>query len=48
MRRAWAVARKEWAEVFKIRFVIFTVAIMTLLLTVIPLVILGVTGSAGA
>jgi ABC-2 type transport system permease protein len=46
MKRAWAVTRKEWAEVFKNRFVIFTVAFMPLLLTAIPLIILGVTGSA--
>ena len=46
MNRAWAVTRKEWAEVFKNRFVIFTVAFMPLLLTAIPLIILGATGSA--
>jgi ABC-2 type transport system permease protein len=46
MRRAWAVTRKEWAEVFKNRFVLFTVAFLPLLMTAIPLIILGVTGSA--
>jgi len=46
LNRAWAVTRKEWAEVFKNRFVIFTVAFMPLLLTAIPLIILGATGSA--
>jgi len=46
LNRAWAVTRKEWAEVFKNRFVIFTVAFMPLLLTAIPLIVLGATGSA--
>ncbi len=45
MRRAWTIVRKDWAEIFKNRFVIFTVAFLPLLLTAIPLVILYITGS---
>jgi ABC-2 type transport system permease protein len=46
MRRAWIIVRKEWAEIFKNRFVLFTVAFLPMLLTAIPLVILYVTGSS--
>ncbi len=45
MSRAWTIVRKEWAEIFKNRFVLFTVAFLPLLLTAIPLVILYATGS---
>jgi ABC-2 type transport system permease protein len=45
MRRAWTIVRKEWAEIFKNRFVLFTVAFLPLLLTAIPLLVLYVTGS---
>lgn len=38
--------RKEWAEVFKNRFVLFSVAFLPLLFTVLPLVILYFTASA--
>jgi ABC-2 type transport system permease protein len=47
MKKIWVIARKEWAEVFKNRFVLFTVAFLPLLLTALPLIILGVTGSSG-
>jgi ABC-2 type transport system permease protein len=47
MKKVWVIARKEWAEVFKNRFVLFTVAFLPLLLTALPLIILGVTGSSG-
>ncbi len=47
MRRALTIVRKEWAEIFKNRFVLFTVAFLPMLLTAIPLVILYVTGSVG-
>jgi ABC-2 type transport system permease protein len=47
MRRVWTIVRKEWAEIFKNRFVLFTVAFLPMLLTAIPLVILYVTGSVG-
>jgi ABC-2 type transport system permease protein len=46
MKRARAIVRKEWSEVFRNRFVLFTVAFLPLLLTAIPLVILYVTRSA--
>jgi ABC-2 type transport system permease protein len=47
MKKIWVIARKEWAEVFKNRFVLFTVAFLPLLLTALPLIILGATGSSG-
>jgi ABC-2 type transport system permease protein len=40
------IARKEWAEVFKNRFVLFTVAFLPLILTALPLIILGISGSS--
>ncbi len=40
MRKVWIIARKEWAEVFKNRFVLFTVCFLPLFLTALPLVIL--------
>jgi ABC-2 type transport system permease protein len=43
MRKIWVVVRKEWAEVFKNRFVLFTVAFMPLIATAIPLTALYVT-----
>jgi ABC-2 type transport system permease protein len=45
MKKIWTLIRKEWAEVFKNRFVLFTVAFMPLLFTVLPLVILYATGT---
>jgi ABC-2 type transport system permease protein len=47
MKKIWVIARKEWAEVFKNRFVLFTVAFLPLLLTALPLIVLGATGSSG-
>jgi ABC-2 type transport system permease protein len=47
MEKIWVIARKEWAEVFKNRFVLFTVAFLPLVLTALPLIILGATGSSG-
>jgi ABC-type Na+ efflux pump permease subunit len=35
---------KEWSEVFKNRMVIFTIILMPLLFTALPLVMLGVMG----
>jgi ABC-2 type transport system permease protein len=46
MEKIWVIARKEWAEVFKNRFVLFTVAFLPLVLTALPLIILGATGSS--
>lgn len=40
MEKIRAIIRKEWSEVFKNRFVVFAVAFMPLLFTIIPLVIL--------
>ena len=41
MNKLWIIARKEWAEVFKNRFVLFTVAFLPLILTALPLIILA-------
>jgi ABC-2 type transport system permease protein len=41
------IVRKEWAEVFKNRMVLFTVAFLPLIMTAIPLGIIYGTGSAG-
>ncbi len=46
MKKIWVLVRKEWTEVFKNRFVLFSVAFLPLLFTVMPLVILYFTGSA--
>lgn len=46
MKKIWTLMRKEWAEVFKNRFVLFSVAFLPLLFTVLPLVILYFTSSA--
>jgi ABC-2 type transport system permease protein len=46
MEEIWVIARKEWAEVFKNRFVLFTVAFLPLILTALPLIILGISGSS--
>lgn len=40
MQKIYVIIRKEWAEVFKNRFVLFTVAFMPLLFTAMPLIIL--------
>ncbi len=40
MNKIKTIIRKEWAEVFKNRMVLFTVAFLPLLLTAIPIVIL--------
>ncbi|RLD02873.1 MAG: ABC transporter permease [Chloroflexota bacterium] len=47
MKRIWAIIRKEWSEVFKNRFVLFTVAFLPLVLTALPLGILYATGTSG-
>jgi ABC-2 type transport system permease protein len=47
MEKVKTIIRKEWAEVFKNRFVLFTVAFLPLLLTALPLGILFATRSAG-
>lgn len=40
MDKVWVMVRKEWAEVFKNRFVFFSVAFMPLLFVAIPLGVL--------
>ncbi len=41
MKKIRIILRKEWAEVFKHRLVLFTVAFLPLLLTALPLIIVG-------
>lgn len=47
MSKVWTIVRKEWAEVFKNRFVLFTVGFMPLMLTALPLIILYAMRSSG-
>jgi ABC-2 type transport system permease protein len=47
MDKIWVMMRKEWSEVFKNRFVLFTVAFLPLILTALPLIIMGTIGSSG-
>lgn len=42
--KIWVIVRKEWAEVFKNRFVLFTVAFLPLILTALPLITMGASG----
>jgi ABC-2 type transport system permease protein len=46
--KIWTIVRKEWAEVFKNRLVLFAVAFLPLIMTIIPLVILATTGGVEA
>ncbi len=43
MKKVWIIVRKEWAEVFKNRFVLFTVGFLPLLFTALPLIMLYAT-----
>ncbi len=45
MDRVLHIMRKEWAEVFRNRLVVFTVIFLPLMLTALPLIILGAVGS---
>jgi ABC-2 type transport system permease protein len=47
MDKILIIMRKEWAEVFKNRFVLFTVAFLPLILVALPLILLYITGSSG-
>lgn len=47
MDKIWVIMRKEWSEVFKNRFVLFTVAFLPLILTALPLIMLYATRSSG-
>ena len=38
MIKIWTIISKEWAEVFKNRLVLFTVAFLPIILTALPLV----------
>ena len=48
MNKIKTIIRKEWAEVFKKRMVLFTVIFMPLFLSILPLIILYAMGSSGA
>jgi ABC-2 type transport system permease protein len=37
MKKVWVIIRKEWAEIFRNRLVIFSVSFMPLIFTAIPL-----------
>ena len=45
MNKIWVIVRKDWAEVFKNRFVLSTVAFLPLILTALPLIMLYATRS---
>jgi ABC-2 type transport system permease protein len=47
MERIRAIIAKEWREVFKNKFVLFTVSFLPLMITALPLAILYFTGRAG-
>lgn len=47
MEKIRIIIRKEWAEVFKNKMVIFTVAFLPLIMTALPLIILFSTRDAG-
>lgn len=46
MHKLIVIMRKEWAEVFKNRFVLFTVAFLPLIMTALPLITLYASGSS--
>jgi ABC-2 type transport system permease protein len=46
-KRIRTLIKKEWAEVFKNRWVIFSVIFLPLLFTAIPLIMLAITGRSG-
>lgn len=48
MNKIKTIIRKEWAEVFKNRMVLFTVIFMPLFLSILPLIILYAMGSSGS
>ena len=45
MRKLLVIIRKEWAEVFKNRLVLFTVGFLPIIMTALPLITLFVSGS---
>jgi ABC-2 type transport system permease protein len=48
MEKIKIIIRKEWAEVFKNKMVLFTVIFLPLIFTILPLAIIYFTGGAGA
>jgi len=48
MTKIRTIIEKEWAEVFKNKMVLFTVAFMPLILTALPLITVATTNSLGA
>ncbi|MBI4768883.1 MAG: ABC transporter permease subunit, partial [Chloroflexi bacterium] len=48
MDKIKTIISKEWAEVFKNRMVLFTVALLPMIFTVLPLIVLYTTRGAGA
>jgi len=42
MKHSWVIVEKEWLEIFKNRLVLFTVVLMPLLFTAIPLIMIAV------
>jgi ABC-2 type transport system permease protein len=48
MKKIRTIIRKEWAEIFKKRMVLFTVIFLPLFLSVLPLIILGSMGGSTA
>ena len=47
MKHIKTIIKKEWAEVFKNRMVLFTIVFMPLIFTILPLVMLYFTGQGG-
>lgn len=47
MKQIWTIIDKEWSEIFKHRMVLFTMIFMPLIFTILPLVMLYVTGMGG-
>lgn len=46
--RVWAIIDKEWAEAFKNRMVVFTVGLLPIVFTFLPLIMIFVFRNAGA
>lgn len=47
MKKIQTIVKKEWAEVFRNKLVLFTVAFLPLILAALPLVMLGAIGAEG-
>lgn len=45
MQAVWVIMRKEWSEVFRNRLVLFTVGLLPLLVTALPLGLLAGLGT---